>query len=69
MVDKTSKVAHLSLKDLVCARPSTPYHHIDALDAVCDEAGEFTDSGASFNILGVLALVMLEWSRDLHSER
>lgn len=67
MVDKPRKVAHLSLEDLVRTRASASYHHVDALDAICYEAGKFTDSGAAFDILGVLVLARLEMAGGLHS--
>lgn len=67
MVDKPRKVAHLSLEYLVCVRASASYHHVDALDAIGYEAGEFTDSGATFDILGVSVLARLGMGGDLHS--
>lgn len=55
MVDKSRKVAHLALEDLVCSQAGTANHHVDTLDAVCDEAGKFTNGGAAVNVL--LALI------------
>lgn len=56
MVDKSRKVAHLALEDLVGSRAGTANHHVDALDAICDEAGKFANGRAAVNVL--LALII-----------
>lgn len=67
MVDKPREVAHLALENLVRARASASYHYVDALDAIGYEAGEFADSGATLDILGVSVLAKLGMGGGLHS--
>jgi hypothetical protein len=51
VVDKTSKIAHLALKDLIWSFGGSAHHHVHAVNSSSDETDELGNGCASVEFL------------------